>query len=236
MGLTTITDKLCEDMAELRFGAPVAYVYNPLEYARAGWDAYVNAFGQGPREILLVGMNPGPFGMAQTGVPFGDVPSVREWMGIHADIAKPSSEHPRRPVEGFNCSRREVSGRRLWGWAGRRFGKADQFFERFFVLNYCPLCFLEDSGRNRTPDKLRPAERMPLFNACDRALAAQVDHFRPKYVLGIGAFAEGRIRDILDNRTIQTGRILHPSPASPAANRGWEESVERALSSMGIEL
>ncbi len=236
MDILEITDRLCREMDELVFGPPVACVYNPLKYAHEGWAAYVRAFGEGPREILLVGMNPGPFGMAQTGVPFGDVPSVRDWMGIEAEIHTPAHEHPRRPVKGFLCGRREISGQRLWGWAEKRFGRAKHFFERFFVLNYCPLCFLEESGRNRTPDKLKAGERAHLYLACDNALASQVEYFQPKYVLGIGAFAESRIRSALEHRDIQVGRILHPSPASPAANRGWDESVERTLRSLGIRL
>ena len=234
MTMGEITERLSRQAAGLTFGPPVAYVYNPLEYAQAGWDAYVTAFGNGPREVLLVGMNPGPFGMAQTGVPFGDVPSVRDWMGLRADIGKPREEHLRRPVEGFACQRREVSGQRLWGWAAKRFGTALRFFERFFVTNYCPLCFLEASGRNRTPDKLPALERTRLFKICDGALAAQADHFHPKYVIGIGAFAETRIRSALDGRDVRIGRILHPSPASPAANRGWDTAVEAALEEMGV--
>ncbi len=235
MSLTSITDRLSAEIAEMRFAPPVTCVYNPLEYARAGWDAYVKAYGQGPREILLVGMNPGPFGMAQTGVPFGDVPSVRDWMGIQAEIRKPVEEHPRRPVEGFACARREVSGQRLWGWAAERFGSAGSFFARFFVANYCPLCFLEASGRNRTPDKLSRTECARLFAACDRALLAQIACLQPSYVLGIGAFAESRIRHVVDDAGIRVGRILHPSPASPAANRGWSQAVEETLHQMGLE-
>lgn len=231
-----ITDRLCEQTGELTFKPPIAYIYNPLEYARAGWDAYLRAFGGAPREVLLVGMNPGPFGMVQTGVPFGDVPSVRDWMGIETEIGRPSREHPRRPVDGFSCGRREVSGQRLWGWAARRFGKAERFFERFFVSNYCPLCFIEESGRNRTPDKLKAAERASLFSACDRALVSTMDCLRPKHVLGIGVFAENRIRNVLEGRDIHIGRILHPSPANPAANRGWEEAVERTFREMGVDL
>ncbi|MFO7974428.1 MAG: single-stranded DNA-binding protein [Candidatus Hydrogenedentota bacterium] len=236
MNLMQITDQLCDDTAKLAFEPPITTVYNPLQYARAGWEAYIRAFGGKPREILLLGMNPGPFGMVQTGVPFGDVPSVRDWMGIETSIAKPSRQHPRRPVDGFSCSRREVSGRRLWGWAAKRFGKPERFFERFFVSNYCPLCFLEESGRNRTPDKLKAGERIPLFRACDSALASQVDYFRPQYILGIGAFAEKRIRKALEGRDLQIGRLLHPSPANPAANRGWEDAVEKTFKHMGIDI
>ncbi len=234
MNLMRITDRLNAEIADLQFVPPVTCVYNPLDYARAGWDAYVKAYGHGKREILLVGMNPGPFGMAQTGVPFGDVRSVRDWMGIEAAILKPKVEHPRRPVEGFACRRREVSGQRLWGWAAERFGSAKHFFSRFFITNYCPLCFLEVSGRNRTPDKLRVDERALLFAPCDRALRAQIACLQPQYVLGIGVFAESRVRAVVDDNHIRTGRILHPSPASPAANRGWSQAVEQTLREMGI--
>ena len=118
--------------------------------------------------------------------------------------------------------------------AAERFGSPERFFARFFVANYCPLCFLEASGRNRTPDKLGTAERTRLFEACDRALRAQITCLQPRYVLGIGAFAESRIRHVVDDAGIRVGRILHPSPASPAANRGWSQAVEKAMRQMGI--
>ncbi|MGH9464268.1 MAG: single-stranded DNA-binding protein, partial [Thermoanaerobaculia bacterium] len=168
--LEVVAAELASEVAALVFAPPVAFVYRPLEYA---WDphaAYLKRYGRGRREVLLLGMNPGPWGMAQTGVPFGDVELVRDWLGIAGAVARPSAEHPRRPVEGFACRRSEVSGRRLWGWARERFGRAERFFARFFVLNFCPLLFLEASGRNRTPAELAAAEREALAAPCDRAL------------------------------------------------------------------
>jgi len=212
----------------------VTHVYNPLEYARAGWDAYAERFGAGSKEVLLTGMNPGPFGMAQVGVPFGDIPSVRDWMGIDAEIGAPGAEHPKRPILGFGCKRREVSGTRLWGWAADRFGAPETFFDRFFVLNYCPLCFMEESGRNRTPDKLPVSERSALFGICDEALLLTAEQMKPRYVLGVGAFAEARIREALAGMDVVIGRIPHPSPANPAANRGWGAAADKALEGMGI--
>lgn len=127
-------------------------------------------------------MNPGPFGMAQTGVPFGEVELVRDWLGIDTKIGKPPREHPKRPIEGFACQRREISGQRLWGFARARFERPERFFARFFVWNYCPLLFLEASGRNLTPDKLRAAERAPLEAACDGALRRAIAILRPRIV------------------------------------------------------
>jgi single-strand selective monofunctional uracil DNA glycosylase len=212
----------------------VTHVYQPLVYARAAHRAYLERYGGGPKDVVFVGMNPGPFGMAQTGVPFGEVGIVRDWLGIEASIRKPSREHPRRPVEGFACRRSEVSGQRLWGWARARFEKPERFFARHFVANYCPLLFLEASGRNRTPDKLPAAERAPLERACDAALRRSIEILRPRLVVGIGHFAEGRARIALDGMGVAIGRIPHPSPASPAANRGWAQQADAALRALGV--
>lgn len=231
-----IVDRLLEQIRSLRFAPPVAHVYNPLIYARAGYEAYAARFGQGRKQVLLVGMNPGPWGMVQTGVPFGDVAMVKDWMGIEARIEPPQAEHPKRPVSGFSCPRSEVSGRRLWGWAKERFGSPENFFERFFVANYCPLAFIEEGGRNRTPDALKRAEKEPLFSACDRALRHLVALLSPQHVVGIGNFAAARAAAALGGSSISTGAILHPSPANPKANKDWAGTVEHQLSDMGIRL
>jgi single-strand selective monofunctional uracil DNA glycosylase len=234
--LIAVSDELARSLDALRFRKPVTHVYNPLGYARAGWRAYAERWGRGPKEVVLVGMNPGPFGMAQTGVPFGEIELVRDWLGIDAKIGKPPREHPKRPVEGFACMRREVSGQRLWGFARDRFEKPERFFARFFVANYCPLLFLEESGRNRTPDKLPAAERAPLERVCDAALRRTIEILRPRLVVGVGHFAESRARHALEGMDVAIGRIPHPSPASPAANRGWAEQTGRALAALGVAL
>lgn len=238
--LIEITDQLQKAVDPMEFAEPVTKVYNPLGYARPLLEAYLERYGsQTPREILLVGMNPGPWGMAQTGVPFGDVDFVGEWMGLQASVGKPDDEHPKRPIEGLDCPRNEVSGSRLWGWARDRYGEAENFFERYFVHNYCPLLFLEESGRNRTPNKLKADERRELFEPCDEALRQLVDYFDPKFVIGVGAFATKRVKKALktyEGETPTIGRILHPSPASPKANRGWAEQAENELREVGVEM
>lgn len=234
MSLIRLSKALTAAVNRLNFAPPVTHVYNPLDYAAQSHTMYLKRYGKGPKEAVFVGMNPGPFGMAQTGVPFGEIGMVRDWMGIEAKVAKPKPEHPKRPIEGFACTRSEVSGARLWGWARDRFGTPDAFFARFFVWNYCPLCFMEESGRNFTPDKLPAQERAPLFDACDDALRQLVETLQPQWVVGVGKFAEDRIRAALDTDNI--GRILHPSPASPAANKDWAGQVEKQLKVLGINL
>lgn len=234
MSLVTISRELSKRVSKLSFEAPVTHVYNPLEYARDPHERYLTLWGKGPKRALLLGMNPGPFGMAQTGVPFGDIGSVRNFVGVTGKVRRPQLEHPKRPVEGFDCPRSEVSGKRLWGFAEQRFGSAADFFEHFFVVNYCPLAFMEESGANRTPDKLPKPEQRALFECCDAALAAIVEELEPQFVIGVGAFAAARAKAALPGFEGTIGTISHPSPASPKANRGWAELVEKELATHGL--
>jgi single-strand selective monofunctional uracil DNA glycosylase len=231
---TFILDELIRGVEGLRFEAPVSHVYNPLTYARKPYEAYLNRYGAPPKEVMLLGMNPGPWGMAQTGVPFGEVSLVREWLAIDEPVGAPKVSHPKRPVTGFGCLRSEVSGKRLWGWAKKRFKTPEKFFSRFFVANYCPLVFMEESGKNKTPDTLRASERAPLFEICDLALRRTVSFLSPRVVLGIGGFARDRATLALTGMPVTIGCLTHPSPANPKANKDWEGIIEKELGDMGI--
>ena len=225
--------KLNEAVARLKFPQPVAHVYNPLDYAWAGHEAYLRKFGRGPKRVVFLGMNPGPFGMMQTGVPFGEIAAVRDWLGIAAEIRTPSLQHPKRPIFGFQCERSEVSGQRLWGLFAERFKTPERFFREYFVANYCPLAFLEKSGRNLTPDKLPSRSIAALHAACDVHLRAVVRALQPEWIIGVGDFALRRASETFPDAP-RIGKILHPSPASPAANRGWSAMAERQLKELGV--
>ncbi|MEE3330230.1 MAG: uracil-DNA glycosylase family protein [Myxococcota bacterium] len=217
----------------LAFAAPVTHVYNPLGYAWRGQRAYLKRFSNSKKRVVFLGMNPGPFGMSQTGVPFGEVALVRDFVGIEERIDPPPNEHPKRPVQGFACTRSEVSGSRLWGAIQSHWKTPERFFAKHFIANYCPLVFMEESGRNRTPDKLPATERAPLYAACDRHLERVVSILEPEWVIGIGAFAAKRASEVLGDR-VQIGTILHPSPANPRANRNWEGEVRTQLRDLGL--
>ena len=236
--LLVATDTLTERLHGLRFGDPVSHVYNPLEYARASHELYVKRFGESTKRILLMGMNPGPWGMAQTGVPFGEMEAVRDWMGITAPVGKPELEHPKRPIVGFACEKSEVSGRRLWGLFSEAYPAVEDFFVDHYVVNYCPLVWMEASSRNRTPDKLPTAEMAPVEVACDTYLAEHLRQLQPDLLIGVGGFAEACLARVAESigHPAKIGRVLHPSPASPAANRGWAPLVERALADAGIRV
>lgn len=228
-----ILDAANASLASIDYSPAVEYVYNPTAYARAPLLAYWERYGSGAGRVLLLGMNPGPWGMAQTGIPFGDAGMTAGWLGISGPVGSPPREHPARRVEGFAVRRGEVSGRRLWGWAAKRFATPENFFARFFVVNYCPLLFLDRTGKNVTPDKLGTRARVATEAACDEALRKIVALTSPRLVAGVGGYAEKAARRALAGMGVPVGRITHPSPANPAANRGWEALAEAELTSLG---
>ncbi|MGB0292749.1 MAG: uracil-DNA glycosylase family protein [Luteolibacter sp.] len=232
--LIEVSQRLNDTLRPLEFSAP--WTYRPLDYAWAPQETYIRRFGNSTKRVLMLGMNPGPYGMSQTGIPFGEIPSVRDWMGIEEPVGKPDPEHPKRPIEGFECQRSEVSGRRLWGLFSKLYPKVEDFFAEHYVLNFCPLVWMKETGANITPDKLPAAEMEPVEECCMRHLREVIGLLDPEFLVGVGGFAEKRLRQASDEMGggAIVGRVLHPSPASPAANRGWAEAATAQLEKLGV--
>ncbi|MBJ05608.1 MAG: single-stranded DNA-binding protein [Verrucomicrobiaceae bacterium] len=234
--LLDAADKLRKQLRSLAFPDPVSHTYNPLDYAWERHCDYLTRFGAGTKQVLMLGMNPGPFGMAQTGVPFGEISAVREWMRISGPVGKPDPEHPKRPIMGFECERSEVSGRRLWGLFAQRFPRAGDFFKNHFVANFCPLVWMKDTGANLTPDKISAEAIAPVNEACQEHLRAVLQILKPQLLVGVGSYAQKQLATAAEEVgcTASVGRILHPSPASPAANRDWAGTATRQLEELGV--
>ncbi|XP_026163126.1 single-strand selective monofunctional uracil DNA glycosylase [Mastacembelus armatus] len=223
-------------LRRLSFSEPVRYIYNPLEYA---WDThrcYVEKYCQGGQSVLFLGMNPGPFGMAQTGVPFGEVKSVVDWLKITGEVSHPQDEHPKRRITGLACTQSEVSGARFWGFFRKLCGEPGLFFRHCFVHNLCPLVFMSASGKNLTPPELPAAEREALLALCDVALCQAVEALGVSMVIGVGRVAEQRARRALSaaSVSVRVAGIMHPSPRNPLANKGWEEVAKAKLAELGV--
>ena len=227
--------RLARDVDALTFAAPVTHVYNPLRYAASPHREYLRRYGASKKRVVFLGMNPGPWGMAQTGVPFGQIDAVRGWLGISGAIGRPQVEHVRYPVSGFACHRSEGSGERLWGALAERYASPNDFFRERFVANYCPLLFIAHD-RNLIPEKLPRAERDALYEACDRHLRAMRRALEPDWVIGIGNFARDRAKMALAGTGVEVGVILHPSPANPKAHKDWAGKANAQLEEYGLEL
>lgn len=223
-------------LRDLSFGGPVRHVYSPLEYAWAPHSAFVETYCHGGQSVLFLGMNPGPFGMAQTGVPFGDVNTVRDWFGITGEVGHPPNEHPKRPITGLACTRREVSGARFWDFFQELCGEPHNFFRHCFVHNLCPLLFMAESGKNLTPPELRVDERNALLALCDIALCQAVEALGISTVVGVGRVAEQRARRALSaaNINVKVEWLTHPSPSNPQANKGWAKVAKATLKELGV--
>jgi single-strand selective monofunctional uracil DNA glycosylase len=232
--LLTAARTMSRDLEALSFGPPVTHVYNPLVYAWELHASYLRRFAAGSKQVVFLGMNPGPYGMVQTGVPFGEVAAVRDWMGLSGEVGRPAREHPKRPVSGLSCPRSEVSGRRLWGLFAKRFGTPERFFAGHFVANWCPLAFMEDSGRNRTPDHLPAKEAAAVERICDRHLRQVVEALAAPWVVGVGRFAHQAAERALAGLKVSFAVVPHPSPANPAANKDWAGAATRALIAQGV--
>jgi len=215
---------------------PLSFTYEPLDYAWQVHEQYLTRYGGLGAKTVLLGMNPGPWGMGQTGVPFGDVSKVTDYLRLEGEVGSPSETHPKRPVHGLDCTRGEVSGTRLWSIIEEIYGDADSAHERLFVVNHCPLLMFDVEARNLTPDKLRGDSAKRLLQVCDEHLREVVTALGAERVVGVGAYARKRAEIALGNLAdskVTIDSIPHPSPASPLANRNggadWRAEVRSVL-------
>ncbi|XP_068240623.1 single-strand selective monofunctional uracil DNA glycosylase isoform X1 [Palaemon carinicauda] len=232
-----IEDKQCGALLQLDYGMNICYVYNPLDYAREIHRDFLAKFCKGPKKVLLLGMNPGPWGMGQTGVPFGHVQYAKDWLRVKGSVTKPENEHPKRLITGLECRRSEVSGDRLWSLLKELSGKPEALFTNVFLHNYCPLFFLKDSAKNVTPPELKVKERSGLEAICNAALVDTVKLLGIEHLVCVGNYTTEKSKLALERaglESIKISTLMHPSPVNPAANKGWREIAIRQLTESGV--
>ncbi|KAK2580204.1 hypothetical protein KPH14_012465 [Odynerus spinipes] len=226
--LLLIEQELCQKLNSINFRSSIEYVYNPIIYAFEVHAMYVKNYCNGYKKILFLGMNPGPWGMSQTGVPFGEISMVRDWLKLSGFVGKPPREHPDRKVTGFDCTRSEVSGKRLWGLFREMCGTPQNFFKHCYVHNYCPIALMDRKGKNITPAELKGEEQKLLYELCDEALTSIIQLLNVEIVVGIGRFAEKRAQIAVRTAKLSVLWISHPSPRS-VGNQNWDEKTKKRL-------
>ena len=209
--------------------------YNPLNYAWDVHEEYLRRMGGSGAKTVVLGMNPGPHGMGQMGIPFAATSVVRDLLGItNISVKQPDNPDDRRPVIGLEYHKEEVSGTRLWGLLKDQYGDAQTIASRVFLVNHCPLMlFSGPRAANITPDKVGGSTAKALLGRCDEHLVEVVSVLGANRVIGVGKFAESRARAALAEKSIEVIGCWHPSPASPLANRNggadWRENVRGVL-------
>ena len=210
-------------------------VYNPLAYAWEPHRAYLELASGGGAKTLLLGMNPGPHGMGQMGIPFAATSVVRDLLKItDLEVGQPRKPHPKRPISGLDWPKEEVSGTRLWSLLANEYGSAESIFKSVFLLNHCPLMlFSGERATNITPDKITGPTTKALLERCYEHLREVVDIMKIERVIGVGRYSEKRARNALSGIDISVTTCWHPSPASPLANRNkgedWKKNVRNVL-------
>ena len=211
----------------------LSYVTNPLNYAWQYHESYLKQYSGLGAKTLLLGMNPGPYGMAQCGVPFGATNIAKNFLNITGKVTDPSGRHPKRPVEGLDFERQEISGTRLWGLLKDIWRTPVNIHKNVFLVNHCPLLLLSESGKNITPDKISGNAVKKLLKACDEHLKEVVIEMGITRVIGVGKYAEKRALLALNGLDVEITTCWHPSPASPLANRNdgadWRANVTGVL-------
>jgi len=209
--------------------------YNPLDYAWDAHEAYLRRMGDSGARTVILGMNPGPHGMGQMGIPFAATSMVRDLLDITGiPVNQPEAADPRRPVIGLEYPREEVSGTRLWGLLSERYGNAEAIASNVFLVNHCPLMlFTGPRATNITPDKVAGPTAHALLERCDEHLREVVEVLDAKRVIGVGKFAESQAKAALADYSVEVLGCWHPSPASPLANRNggadWRANVRAVL-------
>ncbi|GAB1869319.1 Single-strand selective monofunctional uracil DNA glycosylase [Camponotus japonicus] len=234
--LLSIEQELCTKLQDVTFPSVIQYIYKPLEYASETHAMYVHKYCTGEKKVLFVGMNPGPWGMSQTGVPFGEINMVRNWLKIFGPVKSPLKEHPDRKVTGFQCTRSEISGLRLWGLFRDLCGSPENFFRYAYMHNYCPLAFMDARARNITPAELKGEGQKILHEACDKALIDIIQLLKVKIIVGIGNYAEKRAQIAVQTGglpNIQVMVLRHPSPRA-VGNQNWNETAMQRLDELGL--
>lgn len=227
------TKKFSKELESIKSIIPDSlFVYNPLTYALDMHLAYIEKYAIKNTKILFLGMNPGPFGMTQNGIPFGEINFVKDYFNFNCEIKSPKIEHQYRPIEGLGCSRSEVSGKRFWSLMRDHYGDSNSLVGQVYVANYCPFVFLEKTktAKNITPDKLPKEIRVVINKICDDYLWDTQEILQCESLIGIGKYAEKKLK----NNKYPYSSILHPSPASPLANKGWAERASLKLEELKL--
>ena len=149
----------------LRLGRETSWrVWNPGRYGERWHRRFRETYPPGPNPVLLLGLNPGPYGMGQTGIPFTDIRRLESDLPELAARLRTDGESIGLPGLAPPDLRRrldrtfESSSIRVYRFLRLAGGSAGAGWRRVVAANPCPMLFMEGTV-NRTPADLRRALR-----------------------------------------------------------------------------
>lgn len=197
----------------------VRRILNPLVYAWHLHEEYMGKVPQGTK-ILFVGMNPSPSSL--TGIPFYEKDAMTNLFGAPL-LTQLLNEMPAK----YRGNETSESGQRFWEFVFKKFGSYDKFFRYCFIINYCPLIFMNKDGGNVPLDGFNDASQSLLKNLMaisDSGLKDIIDHIKPTLIIGIGRYAFNRVRQA-NTSNIKCYQIRHPSPATGMTSDQWMNKI-----------
>ncbi|KAF7991960.1 hypothetical protein HCN44_010761 [Aphidius gifuensis] len=213
--LLNIELNLSINLDKLNYNNPIDYIYCPIIYAKTVHFNYLNKYCRDKKNIMILGMNPGPWGMSQTGVPFGEINIVIDWLKINGHIDKPKRQHEQRQVDGFSCKRSEISGRKFWSLFKKLSNNPDTFFRHCFLRNFFKptIIIIIIAG----------PEQKKLQEFCDQALIEVIKILDVKVIIGVGRFSEQRAKKVVKTAKLSTKVLwmIHPSPRA-TIGKNWQ--------------
>ena len=196
-------------------------------------EQYLKRFGEGRKRVVFLGMNPGPFGMVQVGVPFGEVNAVRDWMQISAPVAPPKTPNPSRPVEGFTCQRSEVRVSACGRFFAERYPHAQDFC-RPLCAELLPAGVLRSRAQRDTRQAPEERNRTALCRLRCTFRRASTRWRRNGWSASASLPDAGASSACPFVPAGEDRHRAHPSPAGPIANRGWAPQAAAQLTALGI--
>ena len=200
----------------------IEFAYNPLNYAWEPHKKYLENYGSLGAKTIVMGMNPG-HGMGNTGIPFGCPEKVSKYLNITGlKVKEPVKVHPKRRINGLECEKPEISGKRILGLIEDIYGPPKNAFKNVFVLNHFPLWMFNSAGQNITPDKLKKSSAEDIFKICNKYLSDIINMLNAKKIIGVGKYANKMAHIAIKENNLEgiiIEEIPHPSPANPLANK-----------------
>jgi single-strand selective monofunctional uracil DNA glycosylase len=215
-------------------------VLDPSRYGERWHAPFRRLYPPRARPLLVFGLNPGPYGMAQTGIPFTDLKRLAQGLPrLAAELAR-SGERLSLPglapssLQPFLTRTFESSSVRVHRFLRLAHGSAERAFREVVFVNPCPLLFIDRAlGENRTPADLPRALRAGVDEARVEVVSVAVARLRARGAIVLGRDAAAALSVPLRARLGERAVVEweHPARAVPDI---WARGLLAALRRRGL--